>query len=149
MDARPAQEQEALLPSTAVKNGSNKSLINIQSWLSPSTRSEHRYIQTSREKVKRFLSSKTGHYSVLGLVVLDVACIFAGVLQAKGYLCISRVSLFQDFIINLFKCEKQWGDEGWDEALEGLSIVSLVFSSLFMLELVASIWAWGWEYDRP
>jgi hypothetical protein len=48
-------------------------------------------------------------------------------------------------VINLFKCEKQWGNKGWDEALVALSIVSLVFSSLFMLELLASIWAWGLE----
>jgi hypothetical protein len=48
-----------------------------------------------------------------------------------------------DFIIRLFKCEKEWGEDGWDEALEALGIVGLVFSSLFLLELLAAIWAFG------
>ena len=32
---------------------------------------------SAREQLRRFLTSKAGHYSVLALVSLDVSCIFA------------------------------------------------------------------------
>jgi len=80
--------------------------------------------------VAHFLSSKAGHYSVLGLVTLDVLGIIA------------------DFILNLFKCESEKDSPQWDMALNALGVVSLGFSCLFMLELLASVWAFGWSYFR-
>lgn len=43
-------------------------------------------------------------------------------------------------------CESHKANTGWNDALEALGIVSLVFSCLFMAELLASIWAFGLSY---
>ena len=102
-------------------------------------RREHRAMITKvsydnpyRKETRRFLSSKYGHYAVLLLVTLDVSCIFA------------------DFLISLYvcdhKCEK--GESvgiGFHEAQDILGIVSLIFSCLFVVELLASIWAFGFS----
>jgi hypothetical protein len=56
---------------------------------------------------------------------------------------ISIIDIYVDFIIRLFKCEKEWGEQGWDEALDALGIVGLIFSTLFLIELLASVWAFG------
>ena len=88
------------------------------------------YDNTTRRQTRRFLSSKYGHYAVLLLVSLDVSCIFA------------------DFLISLFICDHTCDkgepvDKRLPEAQDALGIVSLVFSCLFMVELLASIWAFG------
>ena len=82
-------------------------------------------------RLQSFFSSKWGHYAVILLVSLDVASIFA------------------DFLISLHICEHS-GEEGfnpkpWEDADEMLDIISLVFSCLFMLELVLSVWAFGFR----
>jgi hypothetical protein len=82
-------------------------------------------LNTTRRQTRRFLSSKWGHYSILLLVSLDVSCIFS------------------DFIIQIFRCEGRINDKNGATALEALGIVSLVFSCLFMTELLASVWAFG------
>ena len=88
------------------------------------------YDNPSRRQTRRFLSSKYGHYAVLLLVSLDVSCIFA------------------DFLISLYICDHtcdkgQPVDKSLPEAQDALGIVSLIFSCLFMVELLASIWAFG------
>jgi len=93
-------EEDPLLPVTP--GHTLKSYINVQHWLYPET-AKHA-LSSTREKTRHWLSSKIGHYFVLSLVALDVAGIVAA------------------FIIDLFKCEKRWGDAGWDEALEALDI---------------------------
>ena len=103
-------------------------------------------IARSRAQLRRFFTSRAGHYSILLLVSLDVSCIFAGILIL--YLLDSRNSnssmlTLIDFIINLFTCEARSAQSAWNTALEALGIVSLVFSCLFMVELLASIWAFG------
>ena len=80
----------------------------------------------SRRSLKRFLSSRTHHYTILLLVSLDVSTIFT------------------DIIISLFQCDSSHEIPGQDKAREVLGIVGLVFSSLFMLELIILIWAFGW-----
>ena len=85
-------------------------------------------ITTTRQQTRRYLSSKTGHYSVLLLVLLEVTCIFA------------------DFIIQIFSCEGRVDSHDGAIALDTLGIVSLVFSCLFMTELVASVWAFGFGW---
>lgn len=90
------------------------------------------YDNSTRKQTRRFLSSIYGHYAVLLLVSMDVGCIFA------------------DFLISLYICDHSCGkDEGVGEGLpkaqEALGIVSLVFTCLFMLELLASIWAFGFR----
>ena len=90
-------------------------------------------VHVFREKTQRFLTSKFGHYLVLILVSLDVSIIFA------------------DFLIGLYTCEHSCGqDEGHNKELgqaqNVLGIVSLVFSCMFMVELLASIWSFGLPY---
>ncbi|KAF2793571.1 hypothetical protein K505DRAFT_38104 [Melanomma pulvis-pyrius CBS 109.77] len=63
------------------------------------------------------------HYTILLLVSLDVACLFA------------------DIIINILTCGHR--TKPYDDALTALEYVSLLFSCLFVLELIASVWAFG------
>ena len=90
------------------------------------------YDSPSRREIRHFLSSKYGHYAVLLLVSLDVSCIFA------------------DFLIALYVCEHKCEkgeilNKDFDKAQDALGIVSLIFSCLFLAELVLSIWAFGFS----
>ena len=89
-------------------------------------------LSTLRRHVAHFLTSKYGHYAVILLVTLDVAGIFA------------------DFIISLHICEhssdSSFNGSVWERAVGALSIASLVFSCGFMVELLLSLWAFGWAY---
>lgn len=79
-----------------------------------------------RNFLQRFLVSKYGHYFVMVLVTLDVAGIFA------------------DFLISLHVCEHRKEDmTTWKRVNHGLGILSLIFSCLFMVELLCSIFAFG------
>ncbi|KAI1025192.1 hypothetical protein LB505_009452 [Fusarium chuoi] len=101
--------------------------LNIQHWHSDPFRGDTWNVRSTKQKTAQFLSSKAGHYSVLTLVSLDV------------------LSMIADFILNLFKCEQGKKGSDWDLALEILGSVSLVFSCLFVVELIASVWAFGWK----
>lgn len=109
-------------------------MTNEQRPLLPSDRLAHTRHFTSdtaasaRRQTKRYLTSKTGHYSVLALVSVDISSIFA------------------DLILQLLTCEGRVPAKDGDKASEVLGILSLVFSCLFMVELLASIWAFGWAY---
>ncbi|KAL5408545.1 hypothetical protein PMIN06_001976 [Paraphaeosphaeria minitans] len=81
-----------------------------------------------RDKLVRFFSTRAFHYSVLLLVALDVGCMFA------------------DIVISLETCDRKTPKA--DTALEALKHVSLVFSTLFMLELLASVWAFRTAYFK-
>lgn len=79
-----------------------------------------------RRFLQFFLVSKYGHYFVMILVTLDVAGIFA------------------DFLISLHICEHSKEDmRTWRRVNESLGIISLIFSCLFMVELLCSIFAFG------
>jgi len=91
---------------------------------------EDSWIYKARHEVQWFLTSKFGHYSVILLVSVDVFCIFA------------------DFLISLHLCEHADASPVWLDVNEALDIVSLVFSCLFMLELIMSIWAFGGAYFK-
>lgn len=82
-----------------------------------------------RRQLQNFLSSKWGHYFVLVLVSLDIACIFA------------------DFLISLHICEhsrdKGFRRPDWVLVSDVLGYVSLTFSCLFMAELLGSVFAFG------
>ena len=90
------------------------------------------YDNPTRRQTRRFLSSIYGHYAVLLLVSMDVGCIFA------------------DFLISLYICDHSCGKgdsvgDSLPKAQDALGIVSLVFTCLFMAELLASIWAFGFK----
>ena len=89
-------------------------------------------LRRPREGLETFLQSKWGHCSILLLVSLDVSCIFA------------------DFLLDLHICEHSHCGDGYispalRKATGALEIVSLVFSTLFMVELVLTIWAFGFR----
>ena len=84
-----------------------------------------------RQRVKAFLSSRAQHYTVLSLVSFDLLGIFA------------------DIIINLYQCDEGDTSPAWDDVRTGLGIAGLVFSCLFMLELILSVWAFGWRFVLP
>jgi hypothetical protein len=85
----------------------------------------------SRSWVQGFLSSRAQHFCVLTLVSLDLLGIFA------------------DIFINLYTCEEGNPSPKWDAVRNVLGIAGLVFSCLFMLELILSVWAFGWRLDGP
>ncbi|KAL6411655.1 Voltage-gated hydrogen channel 1 [Ilyonectria robusta] len=120
--------------------------LNLQHWYSHSHSREQWTLQNTKQKVAEFLSSKYGHYSVLTLVSLDVLSMIAGKLGSAN---VFPTQLIQtDFILKLFKCEQEKSGADWDLALDVLGSMSLVFSCLFMLELIASVWAFGWGYFK-
>jgi hypothetical protein len=81
-----------------------------------------------QQRTRTFLSSHTQHYTVLLLVALDLLGIFA------------------DIIINLYQCDFPSSSPTWSSVRDGLGLTGLVFSCIFMLELLLSIWAFGWRY---
>lgn len=83
------------------------------------------WVYKAGREVQWFLTSKLGHYFVIFLVCVDVFCIFA------------------DFLISLHTCEHPKASKVWYKVDDVLDHVSLVFSCLFMLELILSIWAFG------
>jgi voltage-gated hydrogen channel 1 len=106
-------------PSTA--NGNHEPL--------QSRRSRFKIFYTGcKTQVSDFLSSRAQHWTVLGLVSFDLLGIFA------------------DIIINLYQCDEKDTDPIWDDVRNALGIAGLVFSCLFMLELVLSVWAFGWRW---
>lgn len=92
------------------------------------------FVPRTRAKTRAALSSKWGHYAVLFLVAVDVACVFA------------------DFLIELHTCglreRHQTVDRRWDIAQEALGLVGLIFSCLFMVELIASVLSFGLSYFK-
>lgn len=97
-------------------------------WLSPAGKDSD--LHTTRAKTQRILGSRAGHYAILLLVTANVACIFA------------------DFLIGLYRCGHSCGKGNgihreMRELQNALRIVNLIFSCLFLGELVSSIWAFG------
>jgi hypothetical protein len=90
-----------------------------------SIREVHDFYQ---QRTRTFLSSHTQHYIVLLLVALDLLGIFA------------------DIIINLYQCDSPSSSPRWSTVRDGLGLAGLLFSCAFMLELLVSIWAFGWRY---
>ncbi len=82
-----------------------------------------------RDQAKVLLSSKTKHYVIMSLVALDVASILA------------------DILIALISCDMGEEEEAWVEVTrEALHLVGLIFSSMFLVELLLTVWAFGLRY---
>jgi 5-methylthioribose kinase len=65
---------------------------------------------------------------VMGLVAIDVAGILA------------------DIFVALISCDKHEQDEDWvDDVRNPLQITGLVISCLFLVELLLSLWAFGFR----
>ncbi len=79
-----------------------------------------------RRKAQAQLSTKKKHYMVMALVALDVSGILA------------------DIFVALIACDKHEQNEKWVEDIRnGLKTASLVFSCLFLIELILTVWAFG------
>ncbi|KAK4211098.1 ion transporter [Rhypophila decipiens] len=84
-----------------------------------------------QKRTREVLESKPMHYVILGLVALDVTAILA------------------DIFITLIACDLGKKDEEWIEwSEEILYFVGLVFSSLFLVELMASVWVFGTSFFK-
>ncbi|KAE9577765.1 Voltage-gated hydrogen channel 1 [Colletotrichum fructicola] len=87
------------------------------------------HLTESRTSLKDILSSRTKHYAVLALVSLDVAALLANI------------------FIELVACDMKREDEPWvRDTREGLTIAGLVFSCMFMIELMLCVFAFGLRY---
>ncbi|CAN8105938.1 unnamed protein product [Discula destructiva] len=83
----------------------------------------------SQQHCQALLVSKQKHYLILGLVALDVACLLAGILIA------------------LIDCDKRIKNDAWvPDVREALEHAGLVFSCLFLAELILCLWSFGLEY---
>lgn len=81
-----------------------------------------------RERCQALLQSKQKHYLILALVALDVSCLLA------------------DIFITLIDCDSRIKNDAWVPAVhEALEDAGLVFSCLFLAELITSLWAFGFE----
>ena len=86
------------------------------------------YAQRKRQ-ARALLASNAKHYVVMCLVALDVTAILA------------------DIFIALVACDLKLEGAGWvTRTREGLHIFALVFSSLFLVELLVAVWAFGRRY---
>ncbi|RYP27232.1 hypothetical protein DL767_007765 [Monosporascus sp. MG133] len=84
-----------------------------------------------RPAVQRFLSSRTQHWLVLALIILDVA------------------GILTDIFIGSITCELGRRDEPWVGAVrQALTTFSLIMSCIFMLELALSVFADGLAYFK-
>ncbi|KAL3952949.1 hypothetical protein ACCO45_012892 [Purpureocillium lilacinum] len=82
-----------------------------------------------RRAGRRMLDSRRKHFLVMGVVTLDVAALLANV------------------FIQLIACEMHQRHEPWVLAVtDALETAGLVFSSLFMLELAACLFSFGFSY---
>ena len=93
--------------------------------LTPSSR-HYRY----RENARHWLGSKYQHCLLLTFITLDVFCIFA------------------DIFISLYTCDVGRNRPATTKhrlkrTQEGLTIISFIFSCIFLLELIVTLWAFG------
>lgn len=118
----------------------------------------------AKTETHRFLVSKGGHYAVLALVTADVCCIFAEFLvslyRCEEFCCgkldgpkdhgekqgIKVLSTSVEAMLRGGKLSlmgERGREETWSSAQDALGAVSVAFSCLFMLELLASLWGFG------
>lgn len=81
-----------------------------------------------RHAVQQFITSKTGHSLVLMLVTLSASCVLA------------------NMIIAIVSCERKSDDHGLANASMVLGAISLVVACIFVVELLAAIFAFGISY---
>jgi cellulose synthase/poly-beta-1,6-N-acetylglucosamine synthase-like glycosyltransferase len=113
----------------AVDPSSNTQAVNPTEVDPNDTSAFKTWYRNQLQWLQGFLASRTQHFCVLGLVSLDLLGIFA------------------DIFINLYTCEEGEPSPTWDAVRNMLGIAGLVFSCLFMVELILSVWAFGWRSD--
>lgn len=84
------------------------------------------WLKKYHKKCRRMLISRNKHFLVMAVVTLDV------------------VGLLANVFIKLIACEMHQDDEPWVEQVSSvIETFSLIFSSFFMLELAACLFAFG------
>ncbi|KAK0707574.1 hypothetical protein B0H67DRAFT_647747 [Lasiosphaeris hirsuta] len=82
-----------------------------------------------RRQARALLSSNGKHYVVMALVALDV------------------MAILTDIFIALAACDFDLEGEEWvPQVRQGLHIFSLVFSAVFLAELLFTVWAFGQQF---
>ncbi|KAL0942424.1 uncharacterized protein CTRU02_200310 [Colletotrichum truncatum] len=88
-----------------------------------------RHLTESRTSLKDILASRKKHFVVLALVSLDVATLMANI------------------FVELVACDMKREDEPWvRNTRRGLTTAGLVFSCVFLVELILSVFAFGLRY---
>lgn len=106
----------------------NNSSANIPLLRNSRHVSSREHYARRRSQAREYLSSKQNHYAIMGLVALDVAGILA------------------DIFVTLIACDTgQRGADWANKTHDGFQLAGLVFSSLFLVELGLSVWAFGLE----
>lgn len=83
---------------------------------------------TLHSRCRRFLASRRKHFLVMAVVALDVTALLANV------------------FIQLIACEMHQSDEPWVQTItRSLETLGLFFSCLFMVELGACLFAFGFK----
>lgn len=86
-------------------------------------------VERSRRFCQAKLSSPKKHYVIITLVVIDV------------------LGIFTDIAISLVTCEMGTEDKPWVKPTQrALGYLALSIASLFMVELMLCIWAFGHRY---
>lgn len=113
-------EQRPLLTDDNETDQGNPEEQSAESWSS--------HYKQYRQRCQGLLISKQKHYLILGLVALDVGCLLA------------------DILIALIDCDSRIKNDAWVPAVrKGLEHAGLVFSCLFLVELLMCLWAFGLE----
>ncbi|KAI0431181.1 hypothetical protein F5Y09DRAFT_305392 [Xylaria sp. FL1042] len=87
------------------------------------------YMQRARAQTHRFFASRTKHWLVLTLILLDVAGILA------------------EIFIALITCELHRRDEAWvAPTMRALMVFALTMSCVFMVELAGEVFADGLKF---
>jgi hypothetical protein len=81
-----------------------------------------------RLKAQTLLSSPLGRYIILALIGLDISIVFS------------------EFLITSLACDGSLSSSSAETAEKVLSVFALTFSSLFMVELGLTLWAYGRSY---
>lgn len=104
-------------------------LLASQDGMSPENETGFVSVYRKRQsECQTLLISKQKHYLILALVALDVSCLLA------------------DILIALIDCDSRIKNDGWvPDVREALEHAGLVFSCLFLVELLLCLWAFGLE----
>ncbi|PNY29877.1 Uncharacterized protein TCAP_00211 [Tolypocladium capitatum] len=87
------------------------------------------HVSRHRRTGRQLLASRKKHFLVMAVVTLDVAALLVNV------------------FIQLIACEMHQRDEPWVQRVtEDLEAAGLLFSSLFMIELAACLFSFGFGY---
>ncbi|KAI0110891.1 hypothetical protein GGR51DRAFT_82323 [Nemania sp. FL0031] len=93
------------------------------------TRNIQSYVHRARAQTQRFFSSRTKHWMILALILLDVA------------------GILTEIFIALITCELHRQDEAWvTPTQDALAVFALTMSCIFVVELILSVFADGFKF---